>query len=92
MRQASNGNSDSSSEVMSSLQSVTVKVQNLKSEQSEHADEEDKEEESAVLSGYQSESSEAEASGCKLKRQKASKMINAILSHSDTEPEALSPA
>ena len=49
MQLADNGSSDSSCEVMSSLQSGTIKeVLNLKSEQSKHADHEENEEKSAV--------------------------------------------
>ena len=80
MQLAGNDNSESSNEVMSSHQS----------EPSNHANEEEKEQAYAVLPGYQqSVSSESEVSGCKLRRQKASKMIKEELSHSEAELEVL---
>lgn len=80
MQLAGSDNSDSSSELMSSHQSKP----------SNHADEEEKEQVYAVLPGYQqSFSSEPEVTGCKLKRQKASKMIKEELSHSEAELEVL---
>ena len=80
MKLAGSDNSDSSSELMSSHQSKP----------SNHADEEEKEQVYAVLPGHQqSFSSEPEVTGCKLKRQKDSKMIKEELSHSEAELEVL---